>query len=163
MDLTRENFRAMIYFRRGLTKKQCIDRLTSIFGDEAPSKTTVHLWFSEFNLGRSMIADKSKEGRPKSIVVSKNIDAVRELIMQDRHVTYCEIKTSLVIKVLEKIRKDNLQRRIILHHGNCSCHTSAETTWFLEGQKIELTGHPPCSLDSEQQEQQFLFIPKREE
>ncbi|GBP42142.1 hypothetical protein EVAR_21147_1 [Eumeta japonica] len=27
------------------------------------------------------------------------------------------------------------------------CHTSAETTLILEGQNIELTGHPPYSLD----------------
>ncbi|GBP26147.1 hypothetical protein EVAR_74909_1 [Eumeta japonica] len=27
------------------------------------------------------------------------------------------------------------------------CHTSAETARFLEGQKIELTGHPPYSPD----------------
>ncbi|GBP35415.1 hypothetical protein EVAR_94866_1 [Eumeta japonica] len=34
-----------------------------------------------------------------------------------------------------------------VHHDNASCHTSAETTRFLEGQKIELTGHPPFSPD----------------
>ncbi|GBP20478.1 hypothetical protein EVAR_78854_1 [Eumeta japonica] len=35
----------------------------------------------------------------------------------------------------------------IIHHDNASCHTSAETTRVLEGQKIELTGHPPYSSD----------------
>ncbi|GBP15365.1 hypothetical protein EVAR_80544_1 [Eumeta japonica] len=45
MDLTHENFHAMIYydFRRGLTQKQCIDRLTSAFENEPPSKITVGL------------------------------------------------------------------------------------------------------------------------
>lgn len=282
MDLTRENFRAMIYydFRRGLTQKQCIDQLTSTFGDEAPSKTTVYHWFSEFNRGRSVLTDEVKEGRPKSVVVPQNIDAVRELIMQDRHVTYREIEASLGIsmtsiykilhehlavkkicsrwiphnlridqkrarvdwckkmlrkynqgaskavyniytgdeswiyaydpetkqqstvwvfqdepnptkvirskstlkqmvacffginghvatvpledrktvnsewytticlpEVFEEIRKNNRQRRILLHHDNASCHTSAETTRYLEDQKIELTGHPPYSPD----------------
>ncbi|GBP87527.1 hypothetical protein EVAR_57236_1 [Eumeta japonica] len=28
-----------------------------------------------------------------------------------------------------------------------SCHTSVETIRFLEGQKIELTGHPPYNSD----------------
>ncbi|GBP32707.1 Mariner Mos1 transposase [Eumeta japonica] len=36
--------------------------------------------------------------------------------------------------------------KIILHHDN-TCHTSAETTRFLESQKTEVTGHPPCSPD----------------
>ncbi|GBP31649.1 hypothetical protein EVAR_84095_1 [Eumeta japonica] len=103
MDLTRENFRALIYyhFRRGLTQKQCINQLTSTFGDEASSKTIVYHWFSEFNRKRSMLTDEFKESRPK----------------------------------------------IILHHDNASCHMSAETTLFLEGQKIELTGHPLYSPD----------------
>ncbi|GBP92200.1 hypothetical protein EVAR_62689_1 [Eumeta japonica] len=49
----------------------------------------------EFNRGRSMLTDKFKEGRPKSVVVPQNIDAVRELTTQDRHVTYHEIKAFL--------------------------------------------------------------------
>lgn len=282
MELTRENIRAMIYydFRRGLTQQQCIDQLTSTFGDEAPSKTTVYHWFSEFNRGRSMLTDEVKAGRPKSVVVPQNIEAVRKLIMDDRHVTYREIEATLGIsmtsinsilhdhlavkkicsrwiphnltkeqkdarvewcnkmlkkynrgdskavyniytgdeswiyaydpetkqqstvwvfqnepnptkvtrakstlkqmvacffginghvatvplenrktvnsdwytticlpEVFEQIRKTNQRRRIILHHDNASCHTSRETTLFLEGQNVELTGHPPYSPD----------------
>ncbi|GBP75567.1 hypothetical protein EVAR_50252_1 [Eumeta japonica] len=37
--------------------------------------------------------------------------------------------------------------RIILHHDNVGYHMSAETTRFLEGQKIELTGHVLYSSD----------------
>ncbi|GBP18647.1 hypothetical protein EVAR_14417_1 [Eumeta japonica] len=207
----------MIYydFRRGLTQKKCVDQLTSTFGDEAPSKTTVYRWFSEFNCGRSMRTDEFKEertSRSQAVVVPQNIDAVRELIMQDRYVTYPEIKTSVGIitgwvfrdepnptkvihakgtlkqmvacffginghvtlenrktvnsewytticlpEVFEEMRKNNRQRRIILHHDNASCHTSAETTRFFEGQKIKLTGQQPRFGT-----QRFLFIPKWE-
>ncbi|GBP42888.1 Histone-lysine N-methyltransferase SETMAR [Eumeta japonica] len=48
-------------------------------------------------------------------------------------------------KVFEE-RKNDRQRRIILKHDNASCHTSAGTTKFLEGQMIEL-GHPPYRPD----------------
>ncbi|GBP10569.1 hypothetical protein EVAR_76405_1 [Eumeta japonica] len=34
-------------FRRGLTQKQCIDQLTSTFGDEAPSNIIVYHWLSD--------------------------------------------------------------------------------------------------------------------
>ncbi|GBP40212.1 hypothetical protein EVAR_37613_1 [Eumeta japonica] len=71
MELTRENFRAMINydFRRELTQKQCIDQFSSNFGDEAQSKTTAYHWFRDFDHGRSMLTDEFKEGRSKSVVV----------------------------------------------------------------------------------------------
>ena len=40
---------------------------------------------------------KLHEGHRKSVVVAETIDAVRQLIMQDRYVTYHEIKTTLDI------------------------------------------------------------------
>ena len=80
----------MIYydFRRGLSQLRCIDQLFSAFGDCAPSKTTEYHWFSEFNSARCSLKDEFKEGRPKSIVLPENIDAVHEVMKQDRHVTY---------------------------------------------------------------------------
>ena len=44
MELNREYFRAIIFynFRRGLTQRQCIVELNSIFGDEAPLWTSVY-------------------------------------------------------------------------------------------------------------------------
>ncbi|XP_025158379.1 histone-lysine N-methyltransferase SETMAR-like [Harpegnathos saltator] len=99
MELSCEHFRAIIFynFRRGLSQQQCIDELNSTFGDEAPSKTTIYRWYTEFNRGRSSLSDEFREGCPKSVVVPENIDAVRELILQDRHVTYREIEASLGI------------------------------------------------------------------
>ena len=41
--------------------------------------------------------NRCREGPPKTTVVPENIDAVRELIMQDRHVIYREIELSLGI------------------------------------------------------------------
>ena len=68
MKLNREHFRTIIFynFRRGLTQQQCID---------------------EFNRGHSSLQDEFREGRPKSVVVSETIDFVRQLILQDCHVT----------------------------------------------------------------------------
>ena len=68
-------------FRRGLSRQECIDQSTSTFGDAAPSLTTVKRWYNEFNCGRNSLRDESREGRPKSVVVPENIDAVRELIL----------------------------------------------------------------------------------
>ena len=55
--------------------------------------TRVYLWYGEFNRGRSSLQGEFREGRPKSVVVPETIDAVRELISQDRR----EVETCLGI------------------------------------------------------------------
>ena len=66
-------------FRRGLTQQQYLDKLNLIFGDEAPSRTSVYRWYGEFDQGHSSLQDELREGCPKSIVVPETIDAVRKL------------------------------------------------------------------------------------
>ena len=51
----------------------------------------------QFNLGRSSHQDEFREDRPKSVVVPETIDAKRQLILQDHHVTYREIEATLAI------------------------------------------------------------------
>ena len=84
-----KHFRAIIFcnFQRGITQQQCIDELNSIFGDEAPSSASVYRWYGEFNRGRSLLQEEFREGLPKSVAVPETIDAVRQLIWQDRQVT----------------------------------------------------------------------------
>ena len=59
--------------------------------------TSVYRWYGEFKQGRSSLQDEFREGRPISVVVPKTIDSVRQLTLQDRYVTYREIKTTLGI------------------------------------------------------------------
>ena len=97
MELNREHFCAIIFynFRRGLTQQQSIDELNSIFCDEVPSRASVYRWYDEFNIGRSSLQDEFREDSPKSVVVPETIDAVRQLFLQNRYVTYREIETTL--------------------------------------------------------------------
>lgn len=64
--------------------QKCIDQVTSAIGNEVPSKTTMCHQFSEFRHVPCSFKDGFKKDRPKSNFVSKNIDAVREIIRQDR-------------------------------------------------------------------------------
>ena len=52
-----------------------------MFGDKAPSYSTVKNWFIEFNRGLRSLKDEVREGPPKTAFVSESIDDVRELIM----------------------------------------------------------------------------------
>ena len=80
-----------------MSRQECIDELKSLFGDKAPSYCTVNARFNEFNCGRRTLKGRVRESRPKTAVVPENIDVVRELIMQDHHVTYREIEAFLGI------------------------------------------------------------------
>ena len=51
-------------------------------------------WYLEFQHGHTSLSDKSRERRPKT---EDNIAAVKQLIIEDRHVTYREIEASLSI------------------------------------------------------------------
>ena len=61
MEISRENFRAMIFYdyKYNLTLKQCIDRLHLAFGDEAPSNRTVYNLFAKFQSGRTFLVMNS--------------------------------------------------------------------------------------------------------
>lgn len=137
MELTREHFRAMIFydFRRGLSRQECIDQLSSTFGDEAPSFATVKRWYNEFHHGRRSLSDESREGRPRSVTVPENIDAVQKLIMQDRHVTYCEIEAALGISStsIHKILHDHLAVKKVcsrwIPHNLTKAQKDARVDW----------------------------------
>ena len=120
IELTREDLCAMIYydFRRGLSRQECIDQLIFTFGDEAPSYATVKRWYSEFNRGRYSLTDEFRKDRPKSVVGPENINPVQKLIIQDCHVTYCEIELILSISStsIYKILHEHLAVEKICSH-----------------------------------------------
>ncbi|CAH1978256.1 unnamed protein product [Acanthoscelides obtectus] len=99
MELNREHFRAIIYynFQRQLSQQECLAELLSVFGNEAPHQSTIS----------RCLGDDPRVSAPTTAVTQKNVDAVRKLIIEDRHVTYREIEASL------KISKSSIQK--ILH------------------------------------------------
>ncbi|CAH2021675.1 unnamed protein product [Acanthoscelides obtectus] len=109
MELNREHFRAIIYynFQRQLSQQECLAELLSVFGNEAPHQSTISRWYGEFKRGRVSLSDDPRVGAPRTAVTQENVDAVRKLIIEDRHVIYREIEASL------KISKTSIQK--ILH------------------------------------------------
>ncbi|XP_040578323.1 uncharacterized protein [Lepeophtheirus salmonis] len=106
MELSREHFCAIIIhnFQCRLSRPECSDELQSLYGDEAPSYSTGKNWINEFNRGQHSLKDKFRECHPKTVVVPESIDPVREVTMQDRHLTYCYIDASLGISTPAYIR-----------------------------------------------------------
>jgi histone-lysine N-methyltransferase SETMAR len=82
--------RAIIFYnwRRGLSVDQCKSEMDGALGNSSPSKPTIYRWYADFQRGRSTFEDEARSGRPPSAVTQQNIDAVRELVENDPHVTY---------------------------------------------------------------------------
>ena len=72
-----------------------MERLNSAFGDGAPCKAKIYNCFAEFQRGRSYLSDEFHEGRLITATTPENIDAVSNLILPDRHLTYREIASTL--------------------------------------------------------------------
>lgn len=111
MNLSRENFRSMIFYdlRCGLSQQESCQRLLFAFGDEAPCRSSVYSWFSEFRRGRDHLHDDEREGRPATAVTDINIDTVRQLIETDKKNTCQKIRTTL------GIRMSQVQKILHLH------------------------------------------------
>ncbi|CAH1996813.1 unnamed protein product, partial [Acanthoscelides obtectus] len=93
-------------FQRQLSQQECLAELLSVFGNEAPHQSTISRWYEEFKRGRVSLSNDLRVGAPKTAVTQENVDAVRKLIVEDRHVTYREIEASL------KISKTSIQKNL---------------------------------------------------
>ncbi|CAH2014210.1 unnamed protein product, partial [Acanthoscelides obtectus] len=72
-----------------------------------PHQSTIFRWYGELKRGRVSLSDDSRVGAPKTAVTQENVDAVRKLNIENRHVTYREIEVCLMIS--------NTSIQIILH------------------------------------------------
>ena len=85
-----------------------------------------------------MIRDEFHAGYQKSIVVPENIDAVKEVIKQDHHVTYHEIEVSLEISIksINKVLPKHLAIKNIcsrwIPHNLTNAQKKAHVDWCKE-------------------------------
>ena len=82
--MEKENFRFYIKVRTALNIGPTIihDELRRVFGDEAPSFSTIARWSQWFREGREEIADEVRPGRPITETTSENIKQIRNIIDQ---------------------------------------------------------------------------------
>ena len=104
------------YFKSSTCIDIDIDDLKSFYGNEAASYSTAKNWFNEFNCGRRSLKDEVRVGLPQTVLLPENINAVRELIMQDRSKG----------PAVKKIYTQNLLSTIILKNIKLS-----NAQWFV--------------------------------
>jgi len=81
-------YAAVIKFlcKEGRAAKEIHDRLCAVYGDCAPSYSTVTRWSNEFWRGRESLEDDLMPGRPSDAVNPSVIAAVEKLIRDDRRI-----------------------------------------------------------------------------
>ncbi|CAH2009862.1 unnamed protein product [Acanthoscelides obtectus] len=120
MELNREHFRAIIYYnlQRQLSQQECL-----------PHQSTISCWYGELKRGRVSLSDDPRVGASKTAVTQENVDAVRKLIIEDRHVRYREISKISIQKILhEELGIRKLVSRWIPHLLT-EAQKAARVTW----------------------------------
>lgn len=90
--------------------------LLPLSGNEISSLTIVKCWYNELNRICRLLSSECREGRPKTVFVPENIDAIQKSIMQDRQVAYCQIEANLLISStsIYKILQDHLAKQTLV-------------------------------------------------
>lgn len=127
----------MIYYdyKSGLTQQQSIERFRTAFGDDAPSRTTVFEWFSEFRRGRRSLDDEARSGRPVEATTEDNVAAVRTIVAEDARVTVAQLEVAIGISSgsIRTILHDKLHLRKVcarwVPHQLTEEQKAARVTW----------------------------------
>ncbi|CAF2997199.1 unnamed protein product [Rotaria sp. Silwood2] len=71
----------------GLNATQIHDELTTAYGQGVVLYSTVAHWIHRFSSGRESLEDDPRSGRPIAIITQQNIDAVKDLVQDDPHIS----------------------------------------------------------------------------
>ncbi|XP_014485172.1 PREDICTED: uncharacterized protein LOC106749834, partial [Dinoponera quadriceps] len=98
-------YRAVIKFfvLDGLTPKEIQPKLTKVYGNSAPSISTVKKWAAEFKRDRTSLEDDPREGRSKTATTLETIEKVHNIVLDDTRGKMCEIAEAVGISE-ERVR-----------------------------------------------------------
>lgn len=91
-------YRSVIRFfvLKGTSAKYIFDELTAVYGESAPSYTTVKYWTREFKGGRTSVLDEERSGRPREFCID---DKLTSIILRDRRITVRQLSCRLNVSV----------------------------------------------------------------
>ncbi len=81
----------------GVTATQIYEELTAAYEQDVVSYSTIAHWVHRFSIERESLEDDPRHGRPIIVVTQQNIDAVKDLVNDDPHISMDFIANSLDI------------------------------------------------------------------
>lgn len=166
MQINREQIRPVIYshWKRQLTTNESKQELDTVFGTSAPSVSTVRRWYNEFKRGKTNFKDDPKSGRPSTAVTEENCEKVRQIVEDDPHVTYAQIKHLLGIgsTAVTKILKEKLGLKKVcsrwVPHSLSDEQKSARVKWCREMLKKYKNGKSKAVFDIVTGDETWLYF-----
>jgi len=103
------------YFKVGLSATESLVLVQRAYGNEAVNRSKIFRWYSRFRVGRELVEDDERGGRPKSTRTEVNIYAVADVVKNDRRIASRMIAESLNIPktvVLRILKGDSVKRKL---------------------------------------------------
>jgi hypothetical protein len=130
-DLEEQRVCVKFCFKLGKTATETWKMLQQAFGDEFTSQTQCFEWYSHFETRRTSIDEDPRSGRPSMSTDDIHIEAVRDLILQNRCFTIREIAEHVGITIPWKRPQLWTNQSWVLHHDNAPAHSSFLVSNFL--------------------------------
>ena len=109
------------YIANGISCAESLKMLQKSYGESTLSKTRAYEWYSAFKSGRDMVEDLPRFGRPSTSSTEVNIDEVRGMVTENRHLSLKEIDAELSVFRINSY----FLKRLFGHETRC-CSTSSE-------------------------------------
>ena len=134
MQCKRESYRFFVETmkRNGADAQSIHQHLVNAWAEEAPSLATIYRHFAK---EEPSTEDQPRSGRPRTSITNDNIEAVRNLLADDRHVTVDEISGTLSIShgSAHSILRDSLNMSHV-----CSVWIPYDIGEFQKERRVEI-------------------------
>ena len=70
------------------------------FGESTMSRTQVQLWYNQFKESREDVNDDPRLGRPSTSTTDENIEAVKQMILNNRRITIRGVADDVSISLM---------------------------------------------------------------
>lgn len=97
----------------GDTPAVCFEKLKTVYGDTAMTRSAVYKWFNRFKDGREDVESDKRSGRPSTSRSDEKIAKVKSAVYENRRITIREISEEVQISFgsVQSILTDDLHMR----------------------------------------------------
>ncbi|UYV78051.1 hypothetical protein LAZ67_15003310, partial [Cordylochernes scorpioides] len=118
-------------------------------------KKNIYKWVNKFKNGQITCSDIERPGRPSVTATPSTINAVENLILEDRKISwqrmnsdlYCGIFVNKLKPGIRNKRRGKLSKGVLFLHDNARPHTSCKTVSTIIKLGFEVLEHPAYSPD----------------